>query len=172
MATVPTGSHLEITGSMLGGGNSNWGDIQKVSNAGVPDYAYRDDYYIALKSNPSESDKQAAASAATSIFENNQSVVFDSNGRVQFGRNEESVPETPTITIDQSCDNEPTPEPEEEPEAPLPRRRDSHRASPSRPGGTRCPREKSREKAMRLILPPVQTGISFAMKRRQASSSI
>ena len=116
MATVPTGSHLEITGSMLGGGNSNWGDIQKVSNAGVPDYAYRDDYYIALKSNPSDSDKQAAASAATSIFENNKSVVFDSNGRVQFGRNDESVPETPTITIDQGCDNEPTPEPEEEPE--------------------------------------------------------
>ena len=86
---------------MLGGGSPNWGDVISAGN----------DYY-AYKSNPSQSDKDAAVAAATSIFENNEGNLIASNGIVEFGRySNAEPPKTPEIPDEPT----PTPEPSEEP---------------------------------------------------------
>jgi len=80
----------DLNHTMLGGGNPQWSSaIDAGSN------------YYGFTSNPSQGDKDNGAAAATSIFENNDSALVDSNGKVTFGRyDNETPPVTPSIPED------------------------------------------------------------------------
>ncbi len=92
------GTSLQDTSGnvMLGGGNPAWGEPMEISNG-----------YWGYKANPSADDKAKGEAAATSIFTNN-GALFDSNGKVTFGRySNEKQPDTPSVKPDQGCDDTP-----------------------------------------------------------------
>ena len=91
------GGSYELPGYMPGGGAPNY----KVTDA------YNAEYYWGVTSNPSQEDKDKAVAAATSVFENNTNAVIDANGMIYFGTGfDDNTPDTPTVTIDQTCEDE------------------------------------------------------------------
>ena len=107
------GSNLNLGNKdeMLGGGNPNWSAIQPIGQDPIDTHMGK---YYAYTSNPSSEAKEAAVLAAKSVIEENQSPVIASNGTVQFGVGNETVPETPEVTpVLQGCDEPPAEEPEE-----------------------------------------------------------
>jgi|GEM_PF-5400372 len=92
---------------MLGGGNPNWSELIEWDDPNTP---FAPDIE-AYEAHPSAEDIAKARNAAESIFENNKSVVFDSNGMIQFGRYENEQKATPPEkpSVDQTCDDTPTP---------------------------------------------------------------
>ena len=101
-------------GKMLGDGDANWQSGRVTNGRYIPvddRWEYVEDFYETYDANPSQAAKDAAVAAATSKIMNNSSTVIDSNGVVAFGKGDETIPETPSVTpILQGCDDTPTPE--------------------------------------------------------------
>ena len=98
--------YFENPSTMLGGGNPNW-TASRVDDSFVhPEDGLREQYYDVYDASPSEGHKADAVKAATSVFKGNKSIVINSNGVVNFGKDSESVPETPTVELTQGCDDD------------------------------------------------------------------
>ena len=96
---------FENNSIMLGGGNPNWEHGTQDDSYEHPTEGHKEQHYDVYNSNPSDGAKSDAEDVATSIFTGNQSTLIDSNGTVHFGKGSETVPETPTVQIDQTCED-------------------------------------------------------------------
>lgn len=103
-----SGSNISFqnASTMLGGGDPKW----SYGIVADPVASDANNHYDVYDSNPDSSAKENAEASATSIFTDNKSTVINSNGEVNFGKGDETVPETPEVPADeQGCDDTPTP---------------------------------------------------------------